>query len=51
MALLRFVNFKLFSDLGLSYPPKISGLNDESLYLDSTQVREKQETATKKLQA
>ena len=51
VALLRFVNFKLFSDLGLSYPPSISGLNDESLYLDSTQFREKQETATKKLQA
>ena len=41
VALLRFINYKLFSDFGMSYPPKIRGLNDEeNLFLDSQQVRE-----------
>ena len=52
VALLRFINYKLFSDLGMAYPPKIQGLNDEEcLFLDSKQVRETQEVASKKLQA
>ena len=36
-ALLRFVNFKLYSDLGIQYPPKeIQGLEfDQSVYVNS----------------
>ncbi len=37
-ALLRFVNFKLFTDLGLKYPPE--SLAQKDLYLDSVQVAE-----------
>lgn len=50
VALLRFINFKLYSDLGLSYPPKLTGLNDEELYLDTNEIRKYQELAKKKFQ-
>lgn len=41
VALMRFVNFKLYKDLGLSYPPKdiqgisnaVQNINDEKLFV------------------
>lgn len=43
-ALLRFVNFKLFTDLGQKYPPEYfqKEQNKQRLYLDPVQVRELQ---------
>jgi pescadillo protein len=38
-ALLKFVNFKLYSDLGQKYPPEPT-LAQSGLYLDSAQVQE-----------
>jgi len=51
IALLRFINYKLFTDLGMSYPvdeaeyPWISKTN--SLYLDSDRIRDMQASAIK----
>ena len=51
IALLRFINYKLYSDLGISYPPKLSGLNKEDeLYLSSQEIKKYQEVAKKKFQ-
>ena len=40
-ALLKFVNFKLFTDLGQKYPPEYLQLeqNRNRIYLDSVQVQ------------
>jgi len=46
MALLRFINFKLFTDLGFKQPPSVT----EQLYLDVPQVREMQKQARKKFE-
>ena len=48
-ALLRFVNFKLFTDLGLKYPPE--SLAQKDLYLDSAQVAELQKQARRRFEA
>lgn len=52
-ALLKFVNFKLFTDLGQKYPPeyydKVS--NRTSLYLDTVQIQELQKVSRKKFAA
>jgi len=40
-ALLRFVNFKLFSDAGLQYPLKdLYPVSQTSVYLDPTKVKQ-----------
>jgi len=43
--LLKFVNYKLFSELGIGYPPKkiqgVSKATDENdIFLDPTQIKE-----------
>ena len=48
VALLRFINFKVFSDLGIAYPPQLTSLADEELNLDCSQIRELQDAATSK---
>jgi pescadillo protein len=57
VALLRFVNFKLFKDLGLPYPPKdVKGISTDFLdegnqiYLRTDQMRQLQAIAQKKFQ-
>lgn len=40
VALVRFVNFKLYSDLGMSYPPEYVTKNADKLYLNPLEVRE-----------
>lgn len=49
-ALLRFVNFKLFTDLGQSYPPQYyqKESNRNSIYLDTVQIQDLQKIARKK---
>lgn len=49
-ALLRFVNFKLFTDLGQSYPPQYyqKESNCNSIYLDTVQIQDLQKIARKK---
>jgi pescadillo len=40
-ALLKFINFKLFTDLGHKYPlPANLGMAESQLHLDSTVVQE-----------
>ena len=43
IALLRFINFKLYSELGLQYPPKdIQGISTEegqAIYLSPSQIQ------------
>lgn len=51
VALLRFINFKVFSDLGVAYPPQLNSLADEEVHLECSQVRELQDSASKKFQA
>ena len=57
VALLRFVNFKLYKDLGMSYPPqKIRGISTDlqeegiQVYLQTDQIRQLQAVAQKKFQ-
>jgi pescadillo protein len=45
--LLRFVNYKLYSELGMEYPPKnIQGISvssdDNNIFIDPTQIKELQ---------
>ena len=47
-ALLRFVNFKLFSDAGLQYPLKdLYPVSQTSVYLDPTKVKQIQQHISK----
>jgi len=50
IALLRFVNYKLYSELGMQYPPQnIQGLEmDSSVFVDSQQIQKLQAVAQKK---
>jgi pescadillo len=53
VSLLRFVNFKLYKDLEVTYPPTFiqgvsASVTDETLYLNSKQIHELQEIAQKK---
>ena len=52
-ALLRFVNFKLFTDLGQKYPPEYyqKESNRSRIYLDTLQIQEMQKVARKKFAA
>jgi len=52
-ALLRFVNFKLFTDLGQKYPPEYfqKEQNKQKLYLDPVQIRDLQKQARKKFES
>lgn len=45
VALLKFMNFKLYSDLGMKYPPADAKVGE---FLDSTVIRNYQAVATKK---
>ena len=49
-ALLKFVNFKLFTDLGQKYPPEYYDKveNRNRMYLDTVQIQELQKIARKK---
>ena len=49
-ALLRFVNYKLYSELGMQYPPQnIQGLElDQSVYISTPQIQKLQAVAQKK---
>jgi len=49
-ALLRFINYKLFTDLGQKYPPEYHSKesNRNKLYLDTVQIQELQKLARKK---
>jgi hypothetical protein len=49
-ALLKFVNFKLFTDLGQKYPPEYyqKEVNRSSIYLDVAQILDLQKIARKK---
>ena len=49
-ALLRFVNFKLFTDLGGKYPPEYYGKvqNQQRINLDPVQIQDLQKQARKK---
>ena len=47
MALLKFINFKLFSDLGLEYPVKF---DKDQIHVDPDNIREMQAYARKKFQ-
>ena len=49
-ALLKFVNFKLFTDLGQKYPPEYyqKEKNQTSIYLDTVQIQDLQKIARKK---
>jgi len=56
VALLRFMNFKLYKDLGLSYPPKdIQGVSTSlqeegaQIFLQSEQIKQYQAIAQRKL--
>jgi len=56
VALLRFMNFKLYKDLGLQYPPKAiqgvsTSLQEEGAqpFLQSAQIQEYQAVAQRKL--
>lgn len=51
-ALLKFINFKLFTDLGQKYPPEYfqKEQNKQRLYLDPVQVRDLQKQARKKFE-
>jgi hypothetical protein len=50
IALLRFVNFKLFSDVGLEYPPQRMDLaSEDQSQLDVPQVMKLQEGVLSKL--
>ena len=60
-ALLRFINYKLYAELGMSYPPKdLQGCSNDitegtdaaegGIYIDSSQIRECQTVAQKKFQ-
>jgi pescadillo protein len=51
-ALLKFVNFKLFTDLGQKYPPEYFQLeqNRNRIFLDSVQVQAMQKQARKKFE-
>ena len=44
MGLLKFVNYKLFSDIGIQYPidPKQLPLSNTSQYLDCDKIRQMQ---------
>lgn len=48
IALLKFVNFKLFTDLGMSQIPTAVG--EDQLYLDVHEVRRLQKVARKKFE-
>ena len=61
VALLRFINFKLYAELGMAYPPKdlqgcssdVTGGADAAegcIYIDSPQIRDCQAVAQKKFQ-
>ena len=56
MGLLKFINFKLFSDLGISYPiaehdwPEVKAVNSSSSSLDCAKIRQMQQTARKLLE-
>jgi len=47
MALLKFVNFKLYSDLGLPYPMAESDLPVNGEFYKSAEMREMQANARK----
>jgi hypothetical protein len=51
-ALLKFINFKLFTDLGQKYPPEYFQLekNRNRLYLDSVQVQAMQKQSRKRFE-
>ena len=46
-ALMKFINYKLFTDLGMSYPPK--NVYDET-HLNVEEIKELQKMARKKFQ-
>ena len=48
LALLRFVNFKLFSDLGMQYPPEYLDKHVDDIYLDVPAIKEMQKISRKK---
>ena len=45
VALLKFMNFKLYSDLGMQYPPAAAKIGE---FLDTAEIRKCQAIATKK---
>ena len=52
-AVLKFINFKLFTDLGQKYPPEYfqREQNNNRLYLDPVQIRDLQKQARKKFES
>jgi hypothetical protein len=47
-ALLKFVNFKLFTDLSMKYPPEYLAQHNDDLYLDTKAIQDLQKLARKK---
>jgi hypothetical protein len=40
VALLKFINYKLYTDLGLKYPTEYYAKDQNSIYLDVVKVQE-----------